>query len=365
MKPSDEGVWVLVGTRKGGFFFHADEKRQTWKAKGPFFKGRRVLHTAFDPGDEATIYSSVHSPHWGGTVRRSTDIGDTWSKEKRPMRFPKGSGLTLEKIWHLEPDPHEPGVLYAGVEPAALFRSEDSGDTWSPVEALNNHDTRNMWEPGGGGLCLHTIIPDRGNPRNMYVGISAAGVFGSTDGGQSWTPLNKGTRADFLPNKYPEVGQCVHKIVQDPGNPKVLYQQNHSGVYRTDNGGEEWVDIGQGLSSDFGFPIAAHPTETGTVYVVPQVSDVFRVTPRGALAVYRSRNGGESWKRLDGGLPQTMAYLGVLREGLATDTLDPAGLYLGTTTGELFHSRDEGESWSLITSWLPRILSVSACYVGS
>jgi hypothetical protein len=275
--------------------------------------------------------------------------------------LPADSDYQLERIWHIEPGRStEPNVLYAGVAPAALFQSLDGGETWSEVSSLTNHPSRSRWQPGAGGLCLHSIIVDPANQKRMFVGISAVGVFRTDDGAETWQPANKGTRAEFLPDKFPEFGQCVHKLLLAGGNDSLLFQQNHCGVYRSRNAGADWVEITAGLPSDFGFPLAIHPQQPETLYAIPLQGAEFRCPPAGKLRVYRSRNGGQSWEPLDKGLPQQDAYVGVYREGMATDSLDPAGIYFGTNTGKLFGSDDQGDSWRVIADNLPPIYSISA-----
>ncbi len=255
-------------------------------------------------------------------------------------------------------------MLYAGVEPAALFKSSDHGETWEINEALFDHPHRATWFPGAGGLCLHTILAHPTDPEKMYVAISTGGCYRTDDGGASWKPYNKNVRADFSPDKFPEYGQCVHKMTLHPRRPEVLYQQNHCGVYRSDNGGEDWIDIGEGrLPSRFGFPIAVHPHDPQTVYVVLEQSDEYRMSVDGRFAVWRSRDGGENWTRQVNGLPEK-AHLVVLREAMATDTLEDAGIYAGTSTGQLFYSRDAGDTWELLADFLPPVLSVEAAVVG-
>jgi hypothetical protein len=270
----------------------------------------------------------------------------------------------LNKVWHILPGREsEPGVLYAGAQPATLFISTDRGESWTLNEGLYDHPQRGSWNPGAGGLCLHTILLDPKNPKRMFVAISAAGCYRSDDGGGTWAPYNKNVRADFNPDRFPEFGQCVHKMAFHPSRPELIYQQNHCGVYRSDNAGEDWLDIGDGrLPSRFGFPIVVHPHDPLTVYVVLEQSDEYRMSVDGKFAVWRSRDAGESWQRLTAGLPEN-AHLVVLRDAMATDTLEDAGLYVGTDTGQLFYSRDAGDTWELLADYLPPILSVETAVV--
>ncbi len=250
-----------------------------------------------------------------------------------------------------------PETLWCGIDPGALFRSDDGGEDWFEVKSLTQHPTRERWQPGAGGMMVHSIVLDPDNPRRMYVGISAAGCFRTEDDGQTWQPLNQGVRADFLPDKFPEVGQCVHRMKMDPKRPEVLYQQNHCGVYRSDNGAASWKDISKGLPSRFGFPIAIHPHEPGTIFVVPEVSPEYRFVPDGSFCVWRSRNGGKTWQKLTRGLPQKNAFLHVMRQASSTDTCDDTDVYVGTTSGEVFYSHDNGDSWELLQSHLPAVLA--------
>ncbi len=359
-KPEAGSVLVLVGTKKGGFIFDGGPQRKTWKLSGPYYKGLApIYHMAFDPRDD-TIYAAVNSETWGPSIFASKNYGESWKRLKNQPTFGKESKLKLKNIWHIAPGlDDDPGRFYVGVDPAALFVTGNGGKTWEGFDGLNYHRTRRQWSPGAGGMCLHSIILDRNDRKRLYVGISAAGVFRTKDGGENWEPVNKNTRADFLPNKYPLVGQCVHKVAFHHERPNVLYQQNHCGVYRSDSQGDEWIGIARGLPSDYGFPIAVHPREPETIYVIPEESDESHIPPDAHFAVYRSRSRGRNWERLDSGLPTKNAYLGVMREGMAVDGSDPCGIYVGTNTGQLFYSINEGDDWQLLAEWLPPIYSVS------
>jgi len=381
-------VLVCVGTGQGGFIFGSDEARRDWKPVGDIhFKGWKVMHMQMDPRDRR-VHAAVSHAVYGPTTQYSDDFGGTWiqarqvptitraSKSGRPPGTPQEAERSaggenvgalpehMIKVWNIKPGrASEPGVLYAGAEPASLFISRDRGETWAMNDALFDHPHRGTWFPGNGGLCLHTILLDPENPDRMYVGISTGGCYRTDDGGESWAPFNKNVRADFLPNKFPEYGQCVHKIAMHPSMPGLLYQQNHCGVYRSDNAGEDWIDIGEGrLPSRFGFPVAVHPADPCTVYVVLEESDEYRMSVDGKFSVWRSRDSGESWSRLTKGLPEK-AHLVVLREAMATDDFEDAGIYIGTNTGQLFYSRNSGDSWELLADFLPPIQSVEAAVV--
>jgi photosystem II stability/assembly factor-like uncharacterized protein len=350
---------LVVGTKKGLFLLTSPD-RTRWELTGPFHTGREINHAIYDVRT-GTIFATVNDAWFGCEISRSTDFGKSWQIARQNPAFAADSHYQLERIWHIEPGKlHEPKVLYAGVAPAALFLSRDGGETWSEVSSLTNHPSRSRWQPGAGGLCLHSIAVDPAKQNRMFVGISAVGVFRTDDGGQTWQPANKGTRAEFLPDKFPEFGQCVHKLLLAGDNGSLLFQQNHCGVYRSRNAGADWTEITAGLPSDFGFPLAIHPHQPETLYVIPLQGAEFRCPPGGKLCVYRSGNGGESWEPLDKGLPQRDAYVGVYRESMATDSLDPAGVYFGTNTGKLFGSNDQGDSWRVIADNLPPIYSVSA-----
>jgi hypothetical protein len=347
---------VLAGTKKGLFVLHSRDRRR-WKSEGPYFEGMPIYHAT---SDGKTLHASATNDHWGPAVRRSTSWGARWAKDESAPAYAKATGLSVERVWNLTRG--EEGTLYAGVEPAGLFASRDDGKTWQSVEGFNAQKARKDWMPGGGGLCLHTILPYPGDARRMVVAASAVGIFGTNDAGTSWRLMNGGIAAPFLPaGKTDEtmLGSCPHKLVRDARDPALLYMQNHAGVYKRRRGDAAWTPIMKGLPSPFGFPMAAHPHDAGTVYTMPLESDMNRVTGGGAPAVYRTRDEGKSWTRLAKGWPKESAWLTVLREGMATDGKDPAGVYVGTTTGQLYASRDEGDSWKCIAQTLPPVLSVS------
>ena len=356
---------LFVGTTKGAFILRSNFQRTRWEVGGPYFHGNAVYAMAYDDrGGQHRLWASTQS-YWGTLLRVSDDFGRSWSNpEEATLRFPADTGLSLKNIWQISAGrPDEPDVLYCGVEPAALFESRDAGETWSLVRGLFDHPHRPRWMPGNGGLALHTIVLDPVNRQRMYVAISSGGVYRTDDAGSTWTAQNRGIRAMFMPNKYPEFGQCVHKIAMHPARPDRLYLQNHWGIYRTDDAAENWTDIANGVPSDFGFPMVVHPKHPDWAYVVPVESDQFRCACDGRLRVYRTRNGGASWEALCRGLPQKGAYETVLRDSMTTDSLDPAGIYLGTRSGQLFSSTDEGKSWQRILDGLPAVVCVRSAFV--
>lgn len=380
-------VMVFVGTSKGGFIFESDEKRRNWQRSDIQFKSWNVMHMQFDPRDNRLHAATTHFVY-GPTTHYSDDFGKAWtqarqvpvitrpSKSGRPAStvdeaFRSEGGESIKdnpekmiKVWNITPGrKDEPNVLYAGAQPASFFVSIDRGDTWELNEGLYDHPQRGQWNPGNGGLCLHTILLDPTDLKRMYIAVSAAGCYRTDDGGKTWAPYNKNVRADFMPNKFPEFGQCVHKMAMHPANPNVIYQQNHCGVYRSDNMGEDWIDIGEGrLPSRFGFPIAVHPTDPKTVYIVLEESDSYRMSVDGKFSVWRSRDAGNSWERMTKGLPEK-AHLVVLREAMGTDSFEDAGVYIGTNTGQLFYTRNSGDNWELLADYLPPIQSVEAAVV--
>ena len=365
-----EEALLLVGTMKGAFVLRSDKSRRKWKIEGPHFRGEAVYALLHDTRTgRGRTFAATNSMHWGPTLRTSDDKGATWSEPgPQTVRFPAESGRALAQIWQIAPGrTTEPNVFYCGVEPAALFESRDGGATWEPNKGLLNHEHQPKWQPGGGGLCLHTIVLDPKNPRRMAVAMSTGGVYRSDDGGKSWRARNVGVRAQFLPeeHRYPEFGQCVHKVVHHPSRPERLFLQNHWGLYRSDDWGDSWQDIANGVPSDFGFAMQMHPHDPDTVYIVPIEADMFRATPEAKLRVYRTKNAGASWHPLTKGLPQSDAYENVLRDALTADSFDSAGIYFGTRSGKLFASRDEGDSWEELADGLPPIVCVKAAVAGA
>lgn len=354
-------VHLLIGTKKGAFILEGDAGRQSWALRGPFCEAWPINHVIADPADGA-IYAAGGNEWFGPAVWKSSDRGASWTHSSEGLAYAAGED-PIKSAWSLAPGD---GYLYAGVEPAGLFRSDDGGRTWRHVAGLRDHPSRPDWQPGGGGLILHSLVLHPSDPRQIWVAISAAGVFHTADGGASWEPRNRGTRADFLPEgqNYPDYGQCVHNLVMAAGNTELLYQQNHCGMYRSNDGGRQWESVEAGLPSSFGFPVAAHPRDPQTLYLVPLNGDIAgRYMPEGRTAVWRSRDGGGHWDALRDGLPQENAFFGVLRQAMATDELEPAGVYFGTNGGALFTSADEGDSWRCLASYLPPIYSVETLIV--
>jgi serine/threonine protein kinase/photosystem II stability/assembly factor-like uncharacterized protein len=359
-------VLLLVGTNKGAFLLRSSRDRTRWDVAGPYFHGQGVYAMAYDGRNgRRRLWVSANNMMWGTFLRSSDDFGRTWTNPlEATIRFPVESGASLRNIWQIcLGRTGEPEKLYCGVEPAALFESRDEGESWSVVRGLLDHPHRPRWMPSNGGLILHTILPDPCNKDRMYAAISSGGVYRTGDGGNSWQARNNGIRVVFLPEKYPEFGQCVHKIVLHQSRPERLFLQNHGGLYRSDNRGDSWQDIAIGLPSDFGFAMLMHPHDPDCVYIVPVESEEFRCTPEGHLRVYRTRNAGGSWEALGCGLPAKGAYETVLRDAMSSDSLDPAGIYFGTRSGKLYGSRDEGKTWKKIVEGLPQILCVKAAVV--
>lgn len=362
-------VRVLVGTRKGAFILSADGARRDWTISGPYFGGWEVYHVKGSPADPSRLYASQSSGWFGQIIQRSNDGGQTWAPVDNTFTYDGVPGThqwydgtphpwDFKRVWHLEPSLQDPDVVYAGVEDAALFRSADGGGSWRELSGLRTHTTGTTWQPGAGGLCLHTIVLDRQHPERIYVAISAAGAFRSDDAGQTWRPINKGLRSQYIPVPDAEVGHCVHRLAMHPSRPNVLFMQKHWDVMRSDDGGDTWHEISGNLPSDFGFVIDVHAHAPDTIYVVPIKSDSEHYPPDGRLRVYRSRTGGMEWEALTQGLPQRDCYVNVLRDAMAVDTLDSCGIYFGTTGGQVYASSDSGDTWTAIAQNLPAVVSV-------
>ena len=353
---------LLVGTKKGAFILESDEARRDWSMRGPLCEGWPVHDLIVEPG--GAILAGSGNAWYGPSVWRSEDLGATWTQSSAGMTYGE-QAEPIKTVWSLAATPD--GGLLAGVEPAGLFRSSDGGATWSHVEGLTNHPSRDTWQPGAGGLILHSIVPHPDDPARTWVGISSVGVFETVDGGTTWEPRNVGVRAGFNPDPYPVMGQCVHKLVMaGGGEATTLYQQNHCGVYRSDDSGATWTELtDNGLPSEFGFPMVSHPRDPDTAWTIPlNGADQGRFVPDGKPAVWRTTDRGETWTRETAGLPPKDAYLTILREAMARDTLDPVGITFGTETGQLWHSSDEGRSWRMITDALPEIWAVEAVVLG-
>ncbi len=363
------GVRVLVGTKKGAFILTSDEARTKWEVAGPHFPGWEMYHIKGSPVDPNRIYASQSSGWFGQIIQRSDDGGVTWNPVDNTFTYDGVPGTHMwydgtphpwefKRVWHLEPSHTDRDVVYAGVEDAALFKSTDGGASWKELSGLRKHGSGAHWQPGAGGMCLHTIILDPSNEKRMFIAISAAGAFRTDDGGDTWTPINKGLRSNGIPDEDAEVGHCVHHITMHPSNPQRLYMQKHWDVMRSDNGGDQWYEVSDNLPTDFGFPIEVHAHEPETIYVVPITSDSHHFPPDGKLRVYRSRTGGNDWEALGNGLPQKDCYVNILRDAMAVDTLDSCGVYFGTTGGQVYASNDSGDSWMPIVHDLPSVLSV-------
>jgi photosystem II stability/assembly factor-like uncharacterized protein len=384
------GVRVLVGTRKGAFILTADAKRQHWDVNGPQFAGWEIYHMKGSPADPNRLYASQTSSWFGQIIQRSDDGGKTWEVpggEKIPGPYDPPGGVSnkfvydtssetgkpltthqwydgtphpweFKRVWHLEPSLTDPHTVYAGVEDAALFRSTDGGKSWQELPGLRGHGSGPKWQPGAGGMCLHTILIDPSNPNRIFIAISAAGAFRSDDAGKTWKPINRGLHSQYIPDQTAEVGHCVHRIAIHRSRPKVLFMQKHWDVMRSDDAGESWHEVSGNLPTDFGFVIDVHAHEPETIYVVPIKSDSEHFPPDGKLRVYRSRTGGNEWEPLIKGLPQSDCYVNVLRDAMAVDGLDKCGVYFGTTGGQVYASADAGDSWAPIVRDLPAVLSV-------
>ncbi|HZT68122.1 MAG TPA: sialidase family protein [Terriglobia bacterium] len=386
------GVRLLVGTVKGAFILEADGTRKKWKVNGPHFTGWEIYHMKGSPAAPNRIYCSQSSGWFGQVIQRSNDGGKTWEAPgggvtKSPQGFPQGESnrfvydtssetgkpLTthqwydgtqhpweFKRVWHLEPSLHDPDTVYAGVEDAAIFRSTDGAHSWQELPGLRGHGTGPKWQPGAGGMCLHTIVLDPSNPNRIFVAISAAGAFRTDDGGKTWKPINQGLRSQYIPDPTAEVGHCVHRIAQHGAKPNVLYMQKHWDVMRSDDAGDTWHEVSGNLPTDFGFVIDVNANEPETIYVVPIKSDSEHFPLDGRLRVYRSKTGGNEWEPLTKGLPQRNCYVNVLRDAMSVDRLDPCGVYFGTTSGQVYGSADGGNTWKPIVEHLPRVLSVEA-----
>jgi photosystem II stability/assembly factor-like uncharacterized protein len=362
-------VRVLVGTRKGAFILTSDGKRSRWNVDGPHFGGWEIYHMKGSPADPGRLYASQCSGWFGQLIQRSNDGGKTWEPVGNAFAYDGIPGThqwydgkphpwEFKRVWHLEPSLSDPESVYAGVEDAALFHSADGGRNWRELSGLRGHGSGARWQPGAGGMCLHTILLDPAKPGRIFIAISAAGAFRTDDGGGTWRPINRGLRSEHIPDPTAEVGHCVHRIAMHPSRPNVLFMQKHWDVMRSDDAGESWREVSGNLPSDFGFPIEVHAHEPETVYVVPIKSDSEHYPPEGKLRVYRSRSGGNEWEALANGLPQRDCFVNVLRDAMAVDSLEPGGVYFGTTGGQVYASSDGGDAWSPIVRDLPAVLSV-------
>jgi photosystem II stability/assembly factor-like uncharacterized protein len=384
------GVRVLAGTKKGAFVLESDERRKKWNVSGPFFAGWEIYHMKGSPVDPDRIYASQSSGWFGQLIQRSDDGGKTWTtpagetmpapggmppppsnKFSYDVSMESGAPLTthqwydgtqhpweFKRVWHLEPSTSDASTVYAGVEDAALFRSTDGGQSWHEMSGLRGHGTGPKWQPGAGGMCLHTILLDPANPERIYIAISAAGAFRTDDGGKSWKPINNGLHSKYIPDPSAEVGHCVHHVAMHPARPDVLYMQKHWDVMRSDDAGDHWHKVSGNLPTDFGFVIDVHAHQPETIYVVPIKSDSEHFPIDGKLRVYRSRSGGTEWEELSKGLPEKNCYVNVLRDAMAVDKLDDCGIYFGTTGGQVYVSPDGGDNWMPIVHDLPAVLSV-------
>jgi hypothetical protein len=384
------GIRVLVGTRKGAFVLSSDGKRKTWEVAGPHFPGWEIYHLKGSPADPNRIYASQTSGWFGQVIQRSDDGGKTWDAPGGGVTTGPGGMLqgesnkfvyddspetgkplmthqfydgtqkpwVFKRVWHLEPSLDDPDAVYAGVEDAALFRSTDGGKSWRELSGLRGHGTGPQWQPGAGGMCLHTILIDPSRPDRLFTAISSAGAFRSDDGGANWKPITKGLHSQYLPDPTAEVGHCVHRIAMHPSRPDTLYMQKHWDVLRSDDAGDNWKEVSGNLPTDFGFVVDVHASEPETIYVVPIKSDSEHYPLDGKLRVYRSRTGGNEWEALTNGLPQRDCYVNVLRDAMSVDSLDPCGVYFGTTGGQVYASADAGDTWAPIVRDLPAVLSV-------
>jgi photosystem II stability/assembly factor-like uncharacterized protein len=363
------GVRVLVGTRKGAFVLTSDGKREKWDVSGPHFGGWEIYHVKGSPVDPNRIYASQSTGWFGQIIQRSNDGGGTWEPVGNKFAYDGVPGThqwydgtphpwEFKRVWHLEPSLTDPDAVYAGVEDAALFRTTDGGQTWEELPGLRAHGSGPAWQPGAGGLCLHTIVLDPTNPQRMFIAISAAGVFRTDDAGRTWRPVNRGLRSEGIPDPAAEVGHCVHRIAMHRLRPGTLFMQKHWDVMRSDDAGESWTEVSGNLPTDFGFVIDVHAHQPETIYVIPIKSDSEHYPPDGKLRVYRSRTGGNEWEALTNGLPQRDCYVNVLRDAMAVDALDSCGVYFGTTGGQVYASADAGDNWTSIVRDLPAVVSV-------
>jgi photosystem II stability/assembly factor-like uncharacterized protein len=363
------GVRVLVGTRKGAFVLSADGKRNHWEVNGPHFGGWEIYHMKGSPADPNRIYASQSSSWFGQVIQRSGDGGKNWEPVDNTFTYAGVPGThqwydgtphpwEFKRVWHLEPSLTDPETVYAGVEDAAMFKTTDGGKSWHEQPGLREHGSGAKWTPGAGGMCLHTILIDPKNQQRIFIAISAAGAFRSLDGGQSWTPINRGLKSNHIPDPDAEVGHCVHRLALHPSRPDTLFMQKHWDVMRSDNGGDSWHEVSGNLPTDFGFVIDVHAHEPETIYVVPIKSDSEHYPMDGALRVYRSKSGGNEWEPLTNGLPQRDCYVNVLRDAMAVDSLDTCGVYFGTTGGQVYASADAGNTWKAIAEHLPPVVSV-------
>jgi len=363
------GVRVLVGTRKGAFILTSDAGRKDWQVDGPHFGGWEIYHLKGSPVDPNRIYASQSNAWFGQVIQRSDDGGKTFNPMGNKFVYEGLPGTHLwydgtphpwefKRVWHLEPSLTDADTVYAGVEDAAMFRTTDGGQSWQELSGLRAHGSGKYWQPGAGGMCLHTIVLDPHHPGRIYIAISAAGAFRSDDDGATWRPINRGLKSGQIPDPDAEVGHCVHRIAMHPQRPNVLFMQKHWDIMRSDNGGDDWSEVSGNLPSDFGFPIDIHAHEPDTIYVVPIKSDSEHYPPEGKLRVYRSRTGGNDWEPLTNGLPQANCYVNVLRDAMAVDRLDSCGIYFGTTGGQVYVSPDSGDHWAPIVRDLPPVVSV-------
>ncbi len=362
-------VRVLVGTRKGAFVLNADGTRKAWTVDGPHFPGWEIYHVKGSPADPDRIYASQSSGWFGQQIQCSKDGGTSWAPVGNKFTYEGEAGThqwydgtphpwEFKRVWHLEPSLTDADTVYAGVEDAALFRTTDGGQTWTELSGLRGHGSGPRWQPGAGGMCLHTILLDPSDPKRIFIAISAAGAFRTDDGGRTWRPINRGLKSEYIPDPTAEVGHCVHRLAMHPSRPNGLYMQKHWDVMRSDDAGDNWREVSGNLPTDFGFVIDVHAHEPETIYVVPIKSDAEHYPLEGKLRVYRSRSGGNEWEALTKGLPQENCYVNVLRDAMAVDKLDECGVYFGTTGGQVYASRDAGDSWTPIVRDLPAVLSV-------